>query len=212
MREMDEAPVSSCLGRLASEKGYIMDALLLVDLQIDFLANDGRLPVGAANAERVIDVANRMAALFAGQQWPIIVIANQFKRSDTLGNFFRRYAAMEGSEGGHMDPRVLVHDAPLFCKAKSSAFTNPHLADHLKAALIDRVVICGVYAEGCVRATAFDALRAGLKTVVISDGVASNRTATCRWALTHMRKRGVRVMAMDECLADLGRRMEPKDL
>jgi len=177
-----------------------MDALLLMDLQIDFLANGGRLPVGAANAERVIAVANRMAALFAERQCPIIMIANQFKRSDTLGNFFRRYAAMEGTEGGYIDPRVLAHDACSFSKAKSSAFTNPDLADHLKAALIDRLVICGVYTEGCVRATAFDALRAGLETVVISDGVASKRTATYKWALTHMRKRGVRVVSMDEYL------------
>jgi nicotinamidase-related amidase len=180
-----------------------MDALLLVDLQIDFLAVDGRLPVGPANAERVIAVANRMAALFTEQQWPIIVIANQFKRSDALGNFFRRYAAMEGTEGGYIDPRVQVHDSPSFSKAKSSAFTNPDFADYLKATLIDRVVICGVYAEGCVRATAFDALRAGLETVVIHDGVASKRTATYKWALTHMRKRGVRVVTMDEYLAEL---------
>jgi nicotinamidase-related amidase len=178
-----------------------MDALLLMDLQIDFLAIDGRLPVGAVKAERVIAVANCMAALFAEQQRPIIVIANQFKRSDTFGNFFRRYAAMEGTEGGDIDPRVLVRDARSFSKAKSSAFTNPDLADYLKAALINRLVICGVYAEGCVRATAFDALRAGLETVVISDGVASKRTATCKWALTHMRKRGVRIVSMDEYLA-----------
>jgi nicotinamidase-related amidase len=183
----------------------IMDVLLLVDLQIDFLADDGRLPVGKANAERIINVANRMAALFAEQQCPIIVIANQFKRSDTLGNFFRRHAAMEGTEGACVDPRVQVRDACSFSKAKSSAFTNPDLADHLKATLIDRLVICGVYAEGCVRATAFDALRAGLETVVISDGVASKRTATYKWALTHMRKRGVWVMSMDEYLAGLRR-------
>lgn len=182
-----------------------MDALLLIDLQIDFLADDGRLPVGAANAERVIANANRMVALFAEQRLPICVIANQFKRSDALGNFFRRYAAMEGTEGGYIDPRVVVHDARSFSKAKTSAFTNPDLGAYLKAALIDRVVICGVYTEGCVRATAFDALRAGLETVVISNGVASRRTATYKWALTHMQKRGVRVVPMEEYLAGLER-------
>ena len=178
-----------------------MDALLLVDLQIDFLSDDGRLPVGTANAARVISVANRMAALFAEQQWPIIMIANQFKRSDTLGNLFHRYAALEGSEGGHIDPRVMVRDACSFSKAKSSAFTNPALATHLTSSPIDRLVICGVYTEGCVRATAIDALRAGLKTVVISDGVASRHTASHRWALTQMRKRGARVISIEEYLA-----------
>jgi nicotinamidase-related amidase len=178
-----------------------MDALLLIDLQIDFLADDGRLPVGAANAERVISVANRMVALFEERCWPVIVIANQFKKSDVMGNFFRRNAAVEGSAGGEVDPRVMVRGTRRFSKAKSSAFTNPELSGYLKSAGIDRVVVCGVYAEGCVRATAFDALKTGLDAVVLWDGVASNRQAKYKWALSHMRKRGVQVVSLEDYLA-----------
>jgi len=72
----------------------MITALLLIDLQIDFLADNGRMPVGGANAERVISVANRLVELFEERRWPIIVIFNQFKQSDFLGNFFRRYAAI----------------------------------------------------------------------------------------------------------------------
>jgi nicotinamidase-related amidase len=180
-----------------------MNALLLIDLQIDFLSDKGRLFVGAANAERVISVANRMAALFEERGWPIIVIYNQFKKSDVMGNFFRRYAALEGSEGGQMDPRVVVHDARCFSKAKSSAFSNPDFSAYLKMSGIDRVVICGVYAEGCVRATAFDAQRAGLDAVVLSDGVASNRTSKYKWALSHLRRRGIRIMKFEDYPGDL---------
>ena len=180
-----------------------MNALLLIDIQIDFLSDNGRMPVGAANAERVISVANRMVALFEERGWPIIVIYNQFKKSDVMGNFFRRYAAVEGSDGGRMDPRVLVHDARSFSKAKSSAFTNPDFCAYLKMTGIDHVVICGVYAEGCVRATAFDAQRAGLDTVVLSDGVASNRKPKYKWALSHLRKRGIRTISFEEYLRSL---------
>jgi nicotinamidase-related amidase len=177
-----------------------MSVLLLMDLQIDFLSDQGRLPVGAANAERVVSIANSMAALFEERRWPIVVIFNQFKESDVIGNFFRRYAALEGSEGGNMDPRVLVHNARCFSKAKSSAFTNPDFGGYLKTSGIGHVVICGVYAEGCVRATAFDSLRSNLDTVVLSDGVSSKRKSTYLWALSHMRKRGVRVMSFEEYL------------
>jgi nicotinamidase-related amidase len=178
----------------------MMSALILMDLQIDFLADTGRLPVGAANAERVISIANSMVDLFEERRWPIIVIFNQFKKSDVMGNFFRRYAAVEGSEGGNIDPRVLIHDARYFSKAKSSAFTNPDICEYLKSTGIEQVVICGVYAEGCVRATAFDAQKAGLDTVVLSDGVSSKRKATYKWALSHMGKRGIRIMSFEEYL------------
>jgi len=177
-----------------------MHALLLIDLQVDFLSDKGRLPVGAANAARVIDVANSMVALFEERQWPIIVIINQFKISDVIGNICRRFAAVEGSDGGKIDPRVLVHDVRHFSKAKSSAFTNPDFSEYLKNLGIRHVVICGVYAEGCVRATAVDAKRANLETVVLSDGVSSNRKSMYKWALSHMLNRGVQIMSFEDYL------------
>ena len=181
----------------------MITALLLIDLQIDFLADNGRMPVGGANAERVISVANRLVELFEERRWPIIVIFNQFKQSDFLGNFFRRYAAIEGSEGGKIDSRILVQEAHYFSKAKSSAFSNPDFSEYLKMAGIGHVVICGVYAEGCVRATAFDAQKANLDTLVLSDGVSSNRNSKCKWAISHMQKRGVQIMSFEDYLKTL---------
>lgn len=175
-------------------------ALLLIDLQIDFLADTGRMPVGSANAERVITTANRLIRRHEERHWPIVVICNQFRKTDVIANFFRNYAAIEGSAGGTMDPRIHAHDGLFLTKAKSSAFTNPDLTKYLRKAGVDHVVICGVYAEGCVRATALDARAAGLRITLIADGVASNRNAKLRWALSHMRKRGVRILSCEEYL------------
>jgi len=172
-------------------------ALLLIDLQIDFLSDKGRMPVGTANADRVIMTANQMIQFCEERRWPVIVIYNQFKKTDILANFFRNRAALEGSEGGNMDPRIRVREGLFFSKSKSSAFTNPDLSGCLKEMGIEQVVICGVYAEGCVRATALDALRANLGTTLISDGVASNRKSKLKWALSHMQKRGIQVMTLE---------------
>jgi len=68
---------------------------------------------------------------------------------------------------------------------------------------IGHVVICGVYAEGCVRATAFDAQKANLDTLVLSDGVSSNRNSKCKWAISHMQKRGVQIMSFEDYLKTL---------
>ena len=175
-------------------------ALLLIDLQIDFLADHGRMPVGTAHADGVIMTANRMIALFRERDWPIIAVYNQFRKTDVMANYFRNNAALEGSEGGNIDPRIQDHDGPLFAKARSSAFSNPDFSAYLKERDIGHVVMCGVYAEGCVRATAFDARRAGLHTTVIADGVASNRAYKLRWALSHMQKRGIHILSCEEYL------------
>jgi isochorismate hydrolase len=47
--------------------------------------------------------------------------------------------------------RVLVHGVRHFSKANSSSFANSDFSGYLKVSGIHHVVICGVYAEGCVR-------------------------------------------------------------
>jgi len=175
-----------------------MNALLLIDLQVDFLSTSGQLPVGETAANKVILVSNTMAKIYEDRGWPIIIIFNQFKKSDYIGNFFRKHAALEGSEGGRIDPRVIVSYARHFSKSKSSAFSNPDFAEYLIENGIKHVALCGVYAEGCVRATALDALRMSLDTVVLSDGVASNRSCKYHWAISSLRKSGVRIMSSAE--------------
>lgn len=175
-------------------------ALLLIDLQQDFLSETGCMPVGTANAERVILTTNQLIRFQEKRGWLIIDVISQFKKSDIIGNFFRKQAAIEGSEGGKTDPRIVDHGASQFPKSKSSAFSNPYLKAYLQHKEIDTIVICGVYAEGCVRATALDALRAGLDVTLVSDGVASNRASKYRWALSHMKRRGIRVLSLNEFL------------
>jgi nicotinamidase-related amidase len=204
-RTLRNAPLSRNSGIIK-----MTSALLLLDLQIDFLSDNGRMPVGSANAERVILAANRMIKIYEDRRWPIIVIYNQFKKTDKIANFFRKFAAIEGSEGGNMDPRIHVHDGIFISKTKSSAFTNPDLSEHLKNMCIDNVVLCGVYAEGCVRATALDAQRANLRTTLISDGVASNRKFKYQWALSHMQKKGIKIMSYENYIeSDSNMPLEP---
>ncbi len=175
-------------------------ALFLIDLQNDFLSDTGRMPVGAANAEKVIAAANRLIDFNRKRHWLIIDVLSQFKKSDIIGNFLRKNAAIEGSEGCEMDPRIISHDASCFPKSKSSAFSNPYLVAYLQHREIQRITLCGVYAEGCVRATALDARRAGLDVTLISDGVASDRTSKYGWAISHLQKRGIHIMTMEEYL------------
>lgn len=175
-------------------------ALLLIDLQTDFLSEGGRLPVGSADAQRVISAANRLIALHERRRWPLLLSCSQYKKYTIIGNYLRRYAAMEGSGGGVVDPRIQASNPVIFPKPDVSAFSNPYLVEYLKEKLVDRVVICGVHAEGSVRATALDARRARLDVILISDGVASARVSKLPETLSRMRERGVRILSLQEYL------------
>lgn len=179
----------------------MLPALLLIDLQIDFLSESGRLPVGPDGAERVVATANRLIAFHERRHWPIVLVCSHYKRYTLVGNYLRKHAAMENSEGGRLDPRIrFSHDPVTFPKSRSSAFANPYLVEYLKQKLVDRVVICGVHAEGAVRATAEDARQAHLDVVLIADGVASSTAARYTGALSLMEQRGMGILSLDDYL------------
>jgi nicotinamidase-related amidase len=168
-------------------------AALLLDLQTDFLASSGaRMPVGDLEAARVLGAAN---AVLAGQALagalPVLV-ANQFPRSAWLLNLFRNGAAVVGTPGASLDARLkAVPEVRVFPKSSSSAFANPELAPYLKANGVEKVFVLGVYAEGCVRATAIEAVRLGYEVVVPLEAVGTNSEVKRRFAVWAMRRAGV---------------------
>lgn len=167
-------------------------AVLLLDLQRDFLGADGaRLPVDPTGAAAVLRTAN---AILAKRMLPAalpVLIVTQFPASARVANFFRKGAAIVGTPGAELDPRL---GAPgrvkVISKSRSSAFTNPALEDYLHAQGVQELFVLGVFAEGCVRATVRDARRRGYPVRVIVDAVATNARWKLRFAFWAMRRAG----------------------
>ena len=165
-------------------------AVLLMDLQVDFLDANGRMPVSLRDAQAVIAAAN---AILNGQVLrgvsPIFIV-NAFPCA-SLSNFFRRNAAIAGSDGARIDPRLAASAGiATFAKQSSSAFTNRELEAFLRARDIQTLFVLGVFAEGCVRATVSEALRKGFKVVVVEDAIGSNLSWKRRFALWSMKRNG----------------------
>jgi nicotinamidase-related amidase len=171
-------------------------AVLLLDLQIDFLdVAHGKMPVSAAGAFRVIEAAN---AVLAGRSLPDALpdfIVNQFSATATLGNVFRRGAAIVGSTGASLDPRIQAPpNVRVFSKERSSAFSNEDLAPYLRSQGVGKVWIVGVMPEACVRATALSALKLGFEVVVAEAGIATNAAWKAGFASWALRRGGVTIV------------------
>lgn len=168
-------------------------AVLLMDLQRDFLAGPGaRLPVRDEDAQRVIDAAN---AVLRGTAFPgslPVAVVNRFPASDRIANFFRNRAALEGSPGAEPDERVALRpEVNVFSKQRASAFSNPALARYLDANGVTELVVLGVFAEGCVRATALDARRRGYRVTVPLDAIGTSSRLRHRFAAWSLHRAGV---------------------
>jgi nicotinamidase-related amidase len=171
-------------------------AVLLIDIQRDFLDLErGRMPVSESGATAVLRAANDVLSqrILVGAL-PILVI-NQFPSTARLANFFRKGAAIIGSAGAELDGRLKRSGSePVFTKAHPSAFSNPALERYLRANGVKDIYVLGVFAEGCVRSTALEAIKRGYSVHVIADAVASNAPWKKAFALWAMGRAGAEIL------------------
>jgi nicotinamidase-related amidase len=172
-------------------------ALLLIDFQDDFLADDGRMPVARDQVEPVL-AATRAAITQARARGDLIVqIGNEFRPRDLMGNLSRRGAAISGRPGTRWDPRFSAPDATYVAKWRGDAFCNPALEKLLRDHSIQEIVVAGLYARACVTATTKAALARGFQVHVLGDAVACRSDASREAALGRLRGLGAQVIHGD---------------
>lgn len=173
-----------------------VSAVLLIDLQRDFLdLENGRLPVDGPGAKAVLRCANDvLSKRILADALPILVV-NQFPPTARLGNFFRKGAAVVGSAGAQLDARLQRSGSEaIITKARPSAFSNPELERCLREHGVRDIYVLGVFAEGCVRSTAVDAIQRGYTVHVIANAVASNAAWRKTFALWAMARAGAAIL------------------
>lgn len=207
-----------------------MEALILVDLQNDFLPG-GALAV--PDGDEVIPVANRLARRFSR------VIATKDWHPADHGSFASNHPGREvgdfvelagqrqilwpdhcvqGTRGAEFAPgletsaieKVFYKGTDSGVDSYSAFFDNAHLVstgldDYLRETGVDEIYILGLATDYCVKFTAFDALRSGLRVHVVEDGCrgVNLEPSDSSDALHAMREAGVNVMRS----SDLGPRL-----
>ncbi|MCJ8345233.1 cysteine hydrolase [bacterium] len=180
-------------------------ALLLIDLQNDFLRDDGKMPVDQSLVKPLIDQANSIGKSLNAMNIPIIYILNEFKKSDKIGNFFRNNASVKDSYGAQVDDRVMIFGNLKFSKSKPDSFSNPKLEDFLKVNKINHLLIAGVFSDQCVFYTTKAALNRRYKVTILQDGTASANLKKLKESLDDFKQLGIEVLSKDQILS----RIEP---
>lgn len=173
-------------------------ALLLVDFQRDFLADDGKMPVARNQVPSVLASAQSYIGTARAAGVPIIKIGNEFKRHDLLGNLLRRRAAIGGTDGTAWDIRVDTPEASYIPKWKPSAFCNPTLQEQLCEAGVNEIAIAGLFASACVTATTKAALKSGLTVLLLAGAIACRTDASRRSAFQHLTHLGAKLLLPGE--------------
>lgn len=148
-------------------------ALVVLDLQRDFLGPGARMPVNPQQSDEIRRVAHELVKAFQKAGRPVVYVKTVFSPKDWLMNWGRNFAAVEGGQGvewvgPEASPDLWVE------KSQSNAFTNPVLGAFLQGT--DEVILVGVFADpfGCIPATGDGAQNLGLLVTVVSDGVGTS--------------------------------------
>jgi nicotinamidase-related amidase len=173
----------------------IRRALLLIDFQRDFLADDGRMPAARGQVAPVLAAARAALDEARASGDLIIAIGNEFRPFDLLMNLFRRGAAIAGSPGAAWDPRLPLDGVIYLPKWGGDAFGNPDLERLLRAEGVEEVTLTGLMAQACVSDTARGAMARGLRVRVLAGAVACFSDKSRAAAFRRLERRGALVTA-----------------
>ena len=153
------------------DKDY--DALLIVDLQNDFCPG-GALAV--PDGDQIVPIVNAIipyfSKLYVSQDWHP---RNHISFRDQGGIWPPHCVA--DTKGAELHPDLEAGKAIQIRKGTDpqseaySGFQGTNLVEMLHNAGVERLFICGLATDYCVKATALDALSAGFHVVVLVDAV-----------------------------------------
>jgi nicotinamidase/pyrazinamidase len=198
-----------------------MDALLVVDIQNDFLPGGA---LGVHDGDKVIPVVNRLMERFA------LVLATQDWHPANHGSFAANHPnrrpgevidlhglaqvlwpvhCVQGSPGADFSAQLRSERfSKVFQKgidpeidSYSSFFDNRRkrstgLVEYLRAQEVSGLFICGLATDYCVKFSALDSINSGFRTSVIEDGCrgVDLKPGDSAAALAEMRKAGATIV------------------
>lgn len=170
-------------------------ALVLVDLQNDFLQRPGLLPGRDELEQAVADVL----AFARAAGMPIAHVRTRVLAdgSDCMPHW-RRAGILEcvaGTQGALPPPRCAsLNTEPVFYKRFFSGFGNADLEPWLRQQEVTALWVAGVYTHGCIRATVMDAYECGFEVTVLEDGIASTEPLHARITRDYLDGRAARFL------------------
>ena len=162
-------------------------ALIVVDMQKEFLSDDGLIPVWGGPA--IVPNVNRLSHAFRAKGHPVFFTRMIYNNPEEDGGATARFWRMDRHsmilrEGTwHAEPDERLSIAPgdiIITKRRYSAFFGTDLDVHLRCRSVREVIIAGVSSHICCEATAHDALFREYDVYFLADGTGGNdETAHC---------------------------------
>lgn len=190
-------------------------AVLVVDFSRGF--TDPASPLGADFSSEIAATCHVLeAAREAGLLVLYSTIAYETQDARDGGLWTVKIPALGALQAGgavaEIDPRLGRRDnEPVITKKFASCFFETDLADRLRRAGVDTLVITGCTTSGCVRATAVDAMQHGFRPIIVREAVGDRLAAAHEQSLIDLQAKYADVEPIGDVLAEIGRHKHNAD-
>lgn len=159
------------------------DGLLVVDMQNDFITGSLAVPT----AEQTVDPVTHLISVFTRARLPIFVTQDDHPPHHTafqgFGGLWPPHC-VTGTDGQQLHRDVMLAllfapDVVMIAKGQDptnhpySGFGDTMLDHHLKEREINRIFVCGLALDWCVRDSALDARKLGYEVYLVYDAMAA---------------------------------------
>lgn len=177
-------------------------ALVLVDVQHDYLARPGLAP----RAESLLERLTQLISGCRARGVPVLHVHTRIDRdgANRMAHLRRGdiWWCVEGTPGAEPPPEAAPRPGEaVFHKHVFNAFSDPALSKHLASTGVDALIIAGVHLHACVRETALAAYQAGYRVWIADDAVASYDVLHAEVSRNYLDSRGMKFLPGTEVLA-----------
>ena len=173
-------------------------ALLIIDLQKDFVALSPLIQDSIPRVRRILDH-------FREKGWPVFHVIRSYKADlSNVENVRReRYATgtplmIEGTPGQEIVEELApLPNETVIVKPRFSAFFRTGLDTMLAEKGVGTIVVTGTVTPNCVRSTVYDGVSLDYEVIVVEDCVSSEEEEVQEANIKDLRNLGVEVVTLD---------------
>ena len=179
-------------------------ALLVVDMQNDFVLPGG--PATVAGASATIPAIARLLDYARGRSWPVIHVIREHRADGSDVEYTRRELfqngggiCVAGTPGARIVAELTPHSGDyVLTKQRFSAFLGTELDLLLRRLRIRTVIMAGTQYPNCIRATAVDALGRDYRVIVATDACSAQTERVAANNIEDMRSMGITCLTFQE--------------
>jgi len=184
-------------------------ALLIIDMQNDFVAEGKTLKV--SGAREVVPKIQAVLAEFRKRSLPVFHVLRVHRPDGSDVEITRKELfakspfAVEGTQGAavidELSPRPGEY---VLTKTRMSAFIGTELDLMLRTIGVSTLYVCGIQTPNCIRTTVFDGIAYNYPVVLIDDATGAASKDVHRANVRDMQNIGVRIIKAGEVPELLG--------